>query len=201
QHLAAGIWAPLVFLFLLRSLRGRLPLKSAAWAGVALAMAWMSGHHAPALAITLAVMGVGVAALWRGIGRREAALRFAVLFGIMALVSAVQALPAAEYGKLAKRWTATGALTWRDKVGIPEHEDSSLRPTDLLHILMPGGQGLRSDPFVGIVGLSLAAIAVLGGFRRREVRLFLLLALAALLFAMARNNPLYGPLYVFMPLV
>jgi hypothetical protein len=33
------------------------------------------------------------------------------------------------------------------------------------------------------------------------VRLFLLLALAALLFAMARNNPLYGPLYVFMPLV
>jgi Bacterial membrane protein YfhO len=200
QQLAAGIWAPLVFLFLLRSLRGRAPLKNAAWAGVALGLAWLSGHHAPALAITLAVAGVGVAALARREFRRQSALRLAVVFATMTLVAAVQSLPAAEYGQLSKRWTATGALTWKDKVEIPEHEDSGLRPTDLLHIVMPGAS-LRSDPFVGVVGLSLAAMAVLGALRRRGVRMFLLLAVGALLFTMARNDAFYGWFYVFVPLV
>jgi len=200
QHLAAGIWAPLVFLFLLRSLRGRTPLKSAAWAGVALGLAWLSGHHAPALAITLAVAGVGIAALVRSRFHRRTVLRLAVVFAVMAMIAAVQSLPAAEYGKVAKRWTATGALTWKDKVGIREHEDSGLRPTDLLHIVMPGA-GLRTDPFVGVVGLSLAALAILGALRRRGARLFLLMALCALLFAMARNDVLYGWFYVFVPFV
>jgi hypothetical protein len=160
QQLAPAIWAPLVFLFLLRSLRGRAPLKNAAWAGAALGVSWLCGHHAPSLALTYAVAGVGASALFRRGARLQIALRLAVLFGVMALVAAVQALPAAEYGKLAKRWTATGALTWNDKVEYPEHEDSGLRPTDLLHLVMPGGSGLRSDPFEGTVAFSLAAIAV-----------------------------------------
>jgi hypothetical protein len=200
QQLAAGIWAPLVFLFLLRSLRGRAPLKSAAWAGVALGMAWLSGHHAPALATTLAAAGIGVAALLGSEFRRQTALRLAVAFATMALVAAVQTLPAAEYGKLAKRWTATGALTWKDKVQLPEHENSGLQPTDLLHIVLPGG-GLRTDPFVGVVGLSLAAVAVWGSMRRKAVRMFLVLGLCALLFAMARNDVFYGWFYVFLPFV
>ena len=65
QHLAPAIWAPLVFLFLLRSLRGRAPFKNAAWAGAALGMSWLCGHHAPSLALTYAVAAVGVAALFR----------------------------------------------------------------------------------------------------------------------------------------
>ena len=201
QHLAPAIWAPLVFLFLLRSLRGRAPLRNAAWAGAALGVSWLCGHHAPSLALTYAVAGVGAAALIRPGARKQAALRLAVLFGVMALVSAVQALPAAEYGKLAKRWTATGALTWKDKVEYPEHEDSGLRPTDLLHLVMPGGSGLRSDPFTGIVALSLAAIAVWTSFRRREVRMFLLLAIAALLYALSHFDPLYGVLYALGPMI
>jgi len=201
QHLAPAIWAPLVFLFLLRSLSGRAPLKNAAWAGAALGMSWLCGHHAPSLALTYAVAGVGGAAFFRSGARKQAALRLAVLFGVMTLVAAVQALPAAEYGKLAKRWTATGALTWKDKVEYPEHEDSGLRPTDLLHLVMPGGAGLRSDPFAGTVALSLAAIAVWSSFRRREVRIFLLLAIAALLCTLSRFDPLYGILYALGPLV
>jgi hypothetical protein len=201
QHLAPAIWAPLVFLFLLRSLRGRAPLRNAAWAGAALGMSWLCGHHAPSLALTYAVAGVSVAAFFRRGARKQAALRLAVLFGVLALVAAVQALPAAEYGKLAKRWTSTGALTWKDKVEYPEHEDSGLRPTDLLHLVMPGGSGLRSDPFTGTVALSLAAIAVWSSFRRREVRMFLLLAIAALLCALSRFDPLYGILYALGPLV
>ena len=201
QHLASGIWAPLVFLFLLRSLRGRAPLKSAAWAGVALAMAWMSGHHAPPLVLTLAVAGVGAAALVRSRFRRDAVVRLAIVFGVTAMVSAVQLLPAAEYGKLAKRWTQTGGLTWNEKVEFPEHQDNGLRPTDLLHVVMPGGGGLRSDPYVGIVGLSLAAIALWSGFLRREVRMFALVAACALLYALSRFDALYGALYALVPLV
>jgi hypothetical protein len=201
QQLAPAIWAPLVFLFLLRSLRGRAPLRNAAWAGAALGASWLCGHHAMSLALTYAVAGVGAAAFIRRDTRRLAALRLAVLFGVMALVSAVQTLPASEYGKLAKRWTATGALTWKDRVEYPEHEDSGLRPTDLLHVVMPGGGGLRSDPFTGTVALSLAAIAVMSSFRRREVRMFLLLGVAALLYTLSHFDPLYGILYALGPMV
>ena len=201
QHLAPAIWAPLVFLFLLRSLRGRAPLRNAAWAGAALGMSWLCGHHAPAMMLTYAVAGVGAAALFRRGARGQAALRLGVLFGVMALVAAVQALPAAEYGKLAKRWTSTGALTWKDRVEYPEHEDSGLRPTDLLHLVMPGGGGLRSDPFTGTVALSLAGVAVWSSFRRREVRMFLLLAIFALLLALSKFDPLYGILYALGPMV
>ncbi|MGO9008461.1 MAG: YfhO family protein [Bryobacteraceae bacterium] len=201
QQVAPAIWAPLVFLFLLRSLRGRAPVKNAAWAGIALGASWLCGHHAPSLALTYAVAGVGAAALIRRGARKQAALRLGVVFGVMALVAAVQTVPAAEYGKLAKRWTATGGLTWNQKVEYPEHEDSGLRPTDLLYLVMPGGGGLRSDPFTGTVALSLAAIAVWSSFRRREARIFLLLAIAALLYTLAKFDPLYGILYALGPLV
>jgi hypothetical protein len=205
QHLAAGIWAPLVFLFLFRLLRGRSPRKSAAWCGVSLGAAWLCGHHAPALALSLAAAGV---ALWVAITAwkteaRSAALalarNLALVFVVAGLVSAVQTIPAYEYGKLAKRWTATGALTWKDKVEIPEHMDSGLSPTDLLHVAMPGGEGLRSDPFVGVIGLSLAAIALWGAFERREVRLLVAVGIGALLYAMSRYDVLYGLFYALVP--
>jgi hypothetical protein len=201
HHLVPAIWAPLIFLFLLRSLNGRAPLKSAAWSGVMLGLSWLSGHHAPPVILTLAVAAVGLAAVAPRAQRRPIALRMAVLFSVMVLVSAVQVLPTLEYGKVANRWTATGVLTWKDKVEYPEHEQFSLRPSDLLHLVMPNGQGLFSDPFVGTVALSLAAIGIWGGFRRREVRMFVLLAIGGLLYAMARSSALYGPLYVFAPLV
>ena len=201
QQLASGIWAPVVFLFLLRSLRGRAPLKSAAWAGLLLGACWLCGHHEPAFLLTLAVAGTGAVALLQSQNRQAVAVRLAILFGIMALVSALQILPAMEYGRYAKRWTATGALTWKMKVGFPEHEDSGLPPRDLIHVALPGGNGLRTDPFLGVVGLSLAGIALCGAFRRKEVRLFVVLAICALLYAISRNNPLYGLLYVFMPFV
>lgn len=201
HHLTPAILTPLVFLFLLRSLRGRTPLKNAAWAGAVLGIAWLCGHHEPPAILSLAVAALAVAPLASHERRRQVVLRMAVLFGVMVLVSAVQVLPAMEYGKLSKRWTATGALTWKDRVQFPEHEMYSVRPTDLLHLVMPGGSEMFSDPFVGTVGLTLAAIAVLGGFRRREVRMFVLIAIGGLLYAMARFSGLYGLLYVFVPLV
>jgi len=207
QQLAAGIWAPLVFLFLFRVLRGRSPRKSAAWCGVWLGMAWLSGHHAPALALSLAVAGVAIwvaITAWKSEPRAAAlalARNLALVFVVAGLVSAVQTIPAYEYGKLAKRWTATGALTWKDKVEFPEHMDSGLSPTDLLHVVMPGGMGLRSDPFVGVIGLGLAALALWGAFGRREVRLLVAVGIGALVYAMARYDVLYGLFYALVPMV
>jgi hypothetical protein len=201
QQLAPGIWAPVVFLFLLRSLSGRAPMKSGAWAGVLLGVAWLCGHHEPALMISFAVLGTGIAEFVQSRDRKSIAIRMAALFAFTGMIAAVQVLPAIEYGKLSKRWTTTGALTWKMKVGIPEHESSGLAPRDLVHFAVPGGRGLRTDPFFGIVGLSLAGIAIFGAFPRKEVRLFLIMGLCGLLYAMSQNNPIYGLLYVFMPLV
>src|SRR6202012_3137389 len=50
-------------------------------------------------------------------------------------------------------------------------------------------------------GLTLAAMAIWRGFGRKEVRLFTLLAIASLLYAMAHTDALYGLLYVLAPLV
>jgi hypothetical protein len=201
NHLEPALMTPLVFLFLLRSLRGQAPLKNAAWAGLMLGISWLCGHHEPAVMLTLAVAGVGLAAIARHGDRRGAALRMLVLFVATGLVSAAQTLPAIEYGKLSTRWTETGPKTWKDRVPISEHEQFSLRPPDLLHVPLLGGSGTFTDPFVGIVALSLAAVAIRSGFRRKEVRMFTLLAVAALLYAMDRYDALYGLLYALVPLV
>jgi len=199
QQVQPGIWAPLVFLFLLRALRGRTPVRSAAWAGVFLGVSWLCGHHEPSVMLTLAAAGVAAVGLVRRSTRRQAAITLGLMTGVMALVSAVQVLPAIEYGKLAKRWTASGTLTWKDRVPVAEHQNSGLPANELGHLLLPGGSGLRTDPFAGIVALSLAAVAVRGGFRRREVRLFVVLGLCALLYAMSGTDALYWWFYALVP--
>jgi hypothetical protein len=202
NNLQPAIMAPLVFLFLLRSLRGRAPLKSGAWSGVMLGISWLCGHHDPPVMMSYAVAAIGIAAAIPRATRRQAILRIAVLFVAMAAVAAVQILPALEYGKLSVRWTDTGSKTWNDRVQFPEHEHQSLKPADLIHLVLPGGGGIYSDPFTGTVALSLAAIALWSGFRRRkEVRLFTALAIGSLLWAMAGSDVLYGPLYALGPMI
>lgn len=202
NNIQPAIMAPLVFLFLLRSLHGRAPLKNAAWAGVMLGISWLCGHHDPPVMMSYAVLAIGIAAAIPRATRRQAALRIGVLFLAMGLVAAVQILPALEYGKLSTRWTETGEKTWNAKVPFTEHEHESLKPSDLIHLAVPGGAGLYSDPFAGLVALTLAAIAIWSGFRRRkEIRLFTALALASLLWAMAGSDILYGPLYALGPMI
>ena len=202
NNVQPAILAPLVFLFLLRSLRGRAPLKNAAWSGVMLGISWLCGHHDPPVMMSYAVAAIGMATAVPRATRRQAALRIAVLFAAMGLVAAVQILPALEYGKLSTRWTETGGKTWNERVQFPEHEHASLKPPDLIHIVIPGGAGVYSDPFAGVVAISLAAIAIWSGFRRRkEIRLFTALAIGSLLWVMAGSDVLYGPLYALAPLI
>ncbi len=201
QMLAAAIWAPLVFLFLLRTLRGRTPIRNAAFAGASLGASWLSGHHGPSICLTLAVFGTALTYLFMRPGfRMETLRRIGVMVAALALVSAAQVLPAIEYGKRSLRWTL-GEHAWGDRIPIPEHEALGMKPVDLLHLFFPGGNGIYADPFVGVVALSLIAIAVWCAFQRREVRLFVVLGVCALLYSMPKNDVLYGFFYALVPMV
>ena len=58
QMLNGAVWAPLVFLFSLRAMRGEKPLVNALISGAFLGIAWLSGHHQIPIYTTLAISGV-----------------------------------------------------------------------------------------------------------------------------------------------
>jgi hypothetical protein len=201
QMVAAAIWSPLVFLFLFRALRGRAPLASSCLAGLFNGMAWLSGHHSPAIYLTIASVASFGLLLYRAPGGFLQKLRLFVAFAvILGLIGALQILPAAEYGKLALRWTNTGAHQWNEPVIFPEHVASGLPPSGLIHLFIQNSDR-QFDVFTGVVAFSLALLGVAGAFRRIEVRVFTALALGSLLFSMPRNFFPYGAAYVFIPLV
>jgi hypothetical protein len=206
QVLASAIWAPLVFLFLFRALRGQKPLASSCMAGIFTALSWLSGYFATAYYLTLAGMAVFAASLWKSEGAPGRKLRlFAAYCMILGAVSAPQVLPAAEYGRQAIRWTKTGPLRWNQKVGLPEHFDSGMKGSDLAHLVIPGAD-LHAEPFTGAIALGLAGIGLAGlslsGSPWRLERIALAaLAVGSLLFAMAGSLFLYGALYVFVPML
>ena len=71
QMVNGVVWAPLVFMFQLRSLSGRRPLASAAISGMFLGVAWLSGHHQVPIFLTVAWAGVWLRT-WNNILKRGA---------------------------------------------------------------------------------------------------------------------------------
>jgi len=57
QMLNSALWTPLIFLFLLRVMRGRRTIASAALAGTFLGVAYLAGHHQIPIFVSLAVAG------------------------------------------------------------------------------------------------------------------------------------------------
>jgi hypothetical protein len=197
------IWTPLVFLFLFRSLRGARPIGNAALAGLLLGVVWISGHHQTAYFLTLAVAGILLFATIRA-GRywRDMAARAAVLMAIMALVSAAQMLPAIEYGHHAVRWVELpDPVGWKDKVPYQAHQNNSLPASELIFLALPGGGTQLWNSTVGLIGISLVVLAVAATFHSLTTRVLAATALLALLYAIARFNPLYGVLYTLLPML
>lgn len=126
--------------------------------------------------------------------------RATVCLAIMALVSCAQMLPAIEYGRHAVRWVALPEpVGWNMKVPYEAHQNNSLPASELAFLALPGSSSTLWNPTVGLVGISLIAFALAASFQSLLTRILAGTALAALLFAMARFNPLHGILYVFMP--
>ncbi|MDP8980275.1 MAG: YfhO family protein [Acidobacteriota bacterium] len=202
QMVNGAVWTPLIFLFLLRAVRGVRPLASAALSGLFLGMAWLSGHHQIPIYLTLASALVWLYYTFRA-GRPD--LRMGLLAGMAmifsVLVGALQILPAREFGQLALRWVGTpDALGWQDVVPYYIHREHSLHPIQLAGIFIPGMDS-ASDPFLGVAAFSLALLGLGLAWRQPGVKVFAALAMGGVLFAIGPNSVFHGLLYAVVPFV
>jgi hypothetical protein len=202
QMINGAVWAPVVFLFELRALEGRAPLRNAILSGAALGAAWLSGHHQAPLFLTLVWGGIWLYHMVRA-GRGWAGLAgpggLSLLF--VFLTGALQILPAYEYGHLAVRWVgAEFALNWNQTVPYAVHSLYALKPSSLFSIVFPA-LSRTSDPYVGVAALTLALLAVALLWRRRWTPLFATLGLASLFFALGPNSVFHGLVYGLVPMV
>jgi membrane protein YfhO len=202
QMINGAVWAPLVFLFLLRAVHGRRPLASAALSGMFLGISWLSGHHQVPIFLSLAALGTWLFYILRNGRPAWGIARLAVVFAVfMLLAGALQILPAEEYGHLAKRWAgARDALSWNQPVPYIVHRTYSLYPMSLFGITFPGLYR-NADPFLGVVALTLALLGLALSWKHRTVKLFAALGLAGLVYALGQNSVFQGFLYAVVPLV
>jgi hypothetical protein len=194
QFLMSAVWLPLVLLFLARLWRGDHPISSAALCGAALGLAFLSGHHnIPIYALVVAGLAIALSR-WR----LAAVPAFLLL---LALTSAVQLLPAFEYGRQAVRWAGVpDPLHWSDRIPYSVHAEYSIGAAGIAGLVVPG-LGRHADPFVGIAVLALAWAAVRLRWQRRDVRLLAFLALVGLVLALGKDTPVHWILYRLVPMV
>jgi hypothetical protein len=117
-----------------------------------------------------------------------------------ALLAAVQLLPTLELSRLSFR---SGGLPYTEVTSF------SLRPWLIHYTLLPpfgvdlaqvfGEAYSEYVAYVGIIGLSLAALGVWRGWRRSGTRFFVVLAGLGLFLALGRLNPVYYVLYKIVP--
>jgi Bacterial membrane protein YfhO len=202
QMLNGAVWAPLVFLFFLRAMRGHSPWANAALSGAALGFAFLSGHHQIPIFLSLAVGAAWIFYWMKAEMPRRKIIGLAVLFGIfVVLTSGLQILPIYEYGKLALRWVnAAEPVGWDDKVPYSVHREFSLGPLSILGIVIPGiNNGF--DPFIGIVIVSLAFLGVAAAWHEPMVRFFGAIAVGGLVFSLGANAIFHGVIYALIPMV
>ncbi len=198
QMLNGAMWSPLVFLFLLRALRGLRPFASSALCGLCLGMSWLSGHHQAPTYITLAT---GFTWIFFVVTRRSLKLLgLALVSGLfMFLTGALQILPMLEYGHLAKRWiSAPSPVTWDQPVPYFVHRDFSSPLLSVFGFAIPNAHGY-TDTFIGVVAVSLAAIAVVTAWKRQWVKFFAAIAAGGFLYSLGSHSIFQGFLYAVVP--
>ncbi len=192
QMLSGVVWAPLVFRFLLSSRTSTRPWRDGAWAGFFLGLSWLSGHHQLPIFVSLSALACAVT-----LRIYPAALSFA----IGGLIAAPQLLTGLAYGKLAVRWVGMeNPVGWQDKVAYYVHEQFANPPAALLSILLPGAES-HTSLFLGATALLLAIYALKQFWDRAEVRFFLWLGVAALLYNFGRSGGLEPILYSLLPMI
>ncbi|RME41727.1 MAG: hypothetical protein D6796_15475, partial [Caldilineae bacterium] len=195
--LLVAAWLPWVMWLLGRMLDGvadGLPLRRTlprlAWTGGALAMAVLAGH--PQTAMYVVYLGLAYS-LFRALEARRRAWRMlAHAAGSLALggvLSAAQWLPTLVFiGRSLRAELDFEAVS----AGLPLNE--------LVSVLYPGYFG-GSPEYVGVFSLVLvaAALALTPSPRRRTVRFWLGVGLAAMVLAFGRNTFLYPLAYLTLP--
>lgn len=206
QMLNGATWAPLVFLFFLRVLRGEQPVRNAILCGATYGFAFLSGHHQAPIFIGLALAASWLYCLVTYYRRKEfvLGLKCAALTACFTfLVSAVQMLPAIEYGKRAWRWVgAPSAVDWKTKVPYSSHIDLASAPSELISTIVPVNGLLY--PFLGFAVIALAVIAIVAewrGGRRAITYLMTALAIGAYLYSLGPFTVFHGILYSLVPML
>jgi hypothetical protein len=196
--LMACIWIPVVVMFFLRVVRGERPRSSAALCGAALGMMYLGTQ--PVVPVFTSVL-LGVLWIWSIVSDRRRAKYFAIFAAIWLGVSAVQALPAIEYGKRVLRWAgAPEPLHWNERVPFSEHAKYSLGWPSVAGIVVPGISE-HANPYVGIIGVGLAVFAVWRRGKLRHAGWLAALATGGLLIALGGDFPPYWLLWRFIPMV
>jgi hypothetical protein len=206
QVLNGATWAPLVFLFLFRVIRGEKPLRNAVFLGAVYGFSFLSGHHQAPIFVGLAVAFAAIYAAVRCWPRKQprVGLMAAGLIALFAfLVSAAQMLPAIEYGRLSFRWVnAPKPVTWGVPVPYSVHSMLATKPVELLSTLLPYGS--RLEPFIGLVLAVLAALGIAAnwnGKRRHETRILSALAVGTYLYSIGPYFIFHGLLYSVVPML
>jgi len=201
QMLNGAVWSPLVFLFLLRAVRGVHPWASASWCGACLGMAWLGGHHQIPIFLSLAVVGTWLYYIFREGRLNWTVAKLAALAMLLELlVGALQILPSQEYGRLSWRWVgAVDHVGWKDPVPYNVHITHELHPIHLFGIFIPG---FDSDAaFLGIVAVSLAMLGLAICWRQHAVKLFGAIAIGGLLYSLGGHSVFQGFIYAVVPFV
>ncbi|MBM3811506.1 MAG: hypothetical protein FJW20_07700 [Acidimicrobiia bacterium] len=202
QMLNGAVWAPLVLMFVFRSLRGEKPWASAGLAGIGLGMAVLSGHHQVPIFLGVAMGGLWIWGTIRS-GRPDwgVTARAAVFLIVAGMVSGLQSLPAYEYSKLAYRWVS-GPYPVTHEMPVPYivHADYSLAGQSLLGMVFPNILH-HTNLFVGFTAVILAVLGIAASWHRREVRICTVIALGGLGMAFGASVVIYGFLYSVLPMM
>lgn len=194
------IWAPAIFLFLLRAGRTERVYGNAAAAGVFLGLAWLSGHHEMPILLSVTAMGT-----WCWLCRRNSKLILpAILFLFIAvLVSGVQTLPTYEFGRISRRWVGLGdSLGWKDRISYKVHTLYSMPPKGFLAMLFPGlGRYADATLYFGWLVTAFAFLGVAMRWKEPVVRWALALAGIFAVYSVGVFAPLNGVIYAIVPIL
>jgi Bacterial membrane protein YfhO len=203
QMLHGAIWAPLVFLYLFRVMRGERALASALLSGFFLGVAWLAGHHQMQIFLSLVV-----AATWAwGVARSQKPVArmiwlMILAFGMTGLTSAFQTLPAAEYGRQAVRWVGTEQPQGLgETVPYTVHQQYALKPISLIGVFVAGVEHGPYDAYVGVAALTFGVLGAILAWKERQVRWLATIALCGIVFALGGNSVFHGMFYALAPLV
>ena len=209
----AGIWLPLVLLFLLRAVRAgdkRRLAGNAVLSGLVLGLSILAGGLQIAMAAALVVVTAGVFAGFTRSGKGRWT-RAALAVGVTAVAGfaagAVQLFASMEYSQVALRWI-TGGPAQPASQAIPyAYLGDHLWPQGIIGMLVPHAFGGNLGPgevwavptYIGVLPVLAAAIGIWKCWGQPWVRYLAGVAVVAFVYSLGPFSLLHGALYALVP--
>ena len=198
----ATVWGPVALLFVFRAGNGKTPIASGVASGFFLGLAWLSGHPQIPIYFTLTCVGFWIHFFVVDKHQRwEIARAAAAAMIFLFLVSAIQTLPALEYGRNARRWVgAEEALKWNQPVPYYVHEVLSMSPLSMLGIVLPGFE--TSYPaHLGFIAVLLGLFGMVATWQERSTRWLTAVAAGGFFYSLGAHTIFQGLFYALVPLI